>query len=252
MDCLNVPLHANLKFTVENSTNGKLPFLDVDVTIDRDGVHTGVYRKPTHTGVFLNFKAIVPYKWKFGLIHCLIHRAYKICSSSLYFDAELSKLRSMFASYGYPRAFFDRVLTKFRETMEITSVDRVKEVKTYVYTIKIPFIGSPTTYLKKEVSKSFKEKFGVDINVAYQSCKVGDFFTLKAKTPSILAANVVYKFSCPGDPGTSYIGKTERHFATRMDEHLDRRVEKSAVTKHINGCTSCATNGVSYDNFIVY
>ena len=120
-----------------------------------------------------------------------------------------------------------------------------------MYTIKIPFIGSPTTYLKKELSKLFKEKFGVYINVVYQSCKVGDFFTLKAKTPSILAANVVYKFSCPGDPGTSYIGKTERHFATRMDEHLDRRVEKSAVTKHINGCTSCATNGVSYDNFSI-
>ena len=36
-----------------------------------------------------------------------------------------------------------------------------------------------------------------------------------------------------------------------MGSHIDRRVEKSAVTKHINGCTSCATNGVSYDNFSI-
>ena len=77
------------------------------------------------------------------------------------------------------------------------------------------------------------------------------FFTLKSKTPFILLTNVVYKFSCLGDPSISYIGKTERHIATRMDEHLDRRAEKSAVTSHINSCVSCATHGVSYDNFSI-
>ena len=71
-------LHTNLKFTVENATD-KLPFLDVDVSIKDGNLETSVFRKGTHTGVFMNFAAMAPQKWKFGLIFCMLHRAYAIC-----------------------------------------------------------------------------------------------------------------------------------------------------------------------------
>ena len=202
------------------------------------------------SGTLVN--AIVPFKWKFGVIYNLIQRAYKICSSPLHFNVEISKLRSIFSSNGYPKTFFDKVLTKFNESISGPRISNVDEIpRNFLYTFKMPFLGRPSVFLKKELSKLIKGKFGVDLNVAYTSCKIGDFFTLKSKTPFILLTNVVYKFSCLGDPSISYIGKTERHIATRMDEHLDRRAEKSAVTSHINSCVSCATHGVSYDNFSI-
>ena len=57
----------------------KLPFLDVDVSIKDGNLETSVLRKGTHTGVFMNFAAMAPQKWKFGLIFCMLHRAYAIC-----------------------------------------------------------------------------------------------------------------------------------------------------------------------------
>ena len=40
-------MHSNLKFTIEKSANGKLPFLDTEVKLISNKLHTKVYRKPT-------------------------------------------------------------------------------------------------------------------------------------------------------------------------------------------------------------
>ena len=41
--------HPNIQFTIEEGKDGKLAFLDVQVTRSSDGLSTSVYRKPTHT-----------------------------------------------------------------------------------------------------------------------------------------------------------------------------------------------------------
>ena len=49
--------HKTLQFTMEKST---LPFLDMELKIHNKNLQLWIWRKPTHTGVFLNFKAIFP------------------------------------------------------------------------------------------------------------------------------------------------------------------------------------------------
>ena len=86
----------NIKFTVEKST-ASIHFLDVDVKVNNDGTfETCVWRKPTHTGLFLNFDAACPVKSKSGLILCMLHRAKSICSSKNLFFNEVNKLKSFF------------------------------------------------------------------------------------------------------------------------------------------------------------
>ena len=73
-------LHPNLKFTSELGPSA-LPFLDTKIllpTTEDGGFTSNVFRKPTYTGLILNFSAMCPQKWKFGLIQCLLHRAYTI------------------------------------------------------------------------------------------------------------------------------------------------------------------------------
>ena len=71
----------NITFIVEKFTVS-IHFLGMDVKVNNDGTfETCVRRKPTHTGLFLNFNAACPIKWKFGLILCMLHRAKSICSS---------------------------------------------------------------------------------------------------------------------------------------------------------------------------
>ena len=73
LDILNSQ-HKDIKFTLEKNTNREnLPILDVQIKLNDAGYDTCVWRKPTNTGLLLNFNALCPNTWKSGLIMCLLH-----------------------------------------------------------------------------------------------------------------------------------------------------------------------------------
>ena len=155
----------------------------------------------------------------------------------------------MFYLNGYSSEFFNAVLKKFQEKMQIAQVDRIENSEQRFTIFKLPFIGKASVDFKKDFCKLMSQKFKVDIKCVYTTCKVGQFFSLKSAAPSSLAANVVYRFKCSHDANISYIGKTERHLLTRMTDHLNPNFQdKSAVTKHISQCVHCQAN-VGHDNF---
>ena len=55
-------LHRNLSFTFELQKEGSLPFLDMMLHNDRGKLSSSWYRKPTDTGLTLNFHALAPKK----------------------------------------------------------------------------------------------------------------------------------------------------------------------------------------------
>ena len=69
-----------------------IPFLDVEIRLNKTGIDTWVYRKPRNTNLILNFNEVCPTKWKSGLILCFLIRAKHICSSDFLFDKEVSSL----------------------------------------------------------------------------------------------------------------------------------------------------------------
>ena len=105
--------HQNLKFTIEREYNQTLSFLDVEINQKDDKFQTSIFRKKTFTGLLLNFSAICPIQWKKGLITCLLHRAYIVCSSWSLFNDEIEKIRKFMSINGYPNCFFDKIVQKF-------------------------------------------------------------------------------------------------------------------------------------------
>ena len=57
--------------------------------------------------------------------------------------------------------------------------------------------------------------------------------------PITLKANVVYCLKGSCDKIQSYIGKTKRHFAERVQEHLSGKSGKSTIHEHISSCKNC-------------
>ena len=113
LDKLNC-LHPNLKFTSEVGPS-VLPYLDTTISLPttEDGCFTSkVFRKRTYTGLILNFSAVCPQKWKFGLIQCLLHRAYTMSNSWLTFSQEVDFLKSVFSQNGYPEDLFTSYLRR--------------------------------------------------------------------------------------------------------------------------------------------
>ena len=85
--------HINIRFTMEKESENRLPFLDVLIDNNQVPVLTTVFRKPTFTGLLLNFTSFTSYSYKLGLIRTLIDRAYKINSTWLGFHQETTNIR---------------------------------------------------------------------------------------------------------------------------------------------------------------
>ena len=105
-------LHTDISFTVELGGT-KLPFLDTQIELKSTNITSTVFRKPTCTDVILNYSAVAPMKWKTGLIKCLVHRAYKVCSDKNLLRNEIDHLRHLFFKNGYPTKLFDRVTDEY-------------------------------------------------------------------------------------------------------------------------------------------
>ena len=237
LKCINC-IHSNLEFTVEIATNS-LPFLDVNVKINEFSVDLSVYRKPTNTNVMLNFNSVAPSKWKAGLIYCMLHRGWKICSSLNLFYDEVGNLRKVFLQNGYPVSFFNAIYSLFyKRVMCATEKLNEKEDVERKFMMKLPYIPMATKCFAKRFKSLMFKKFNVNVDFVYTSCKLSSFFSLKDKTPLSLTSKVVYKFTCLRDANMTYIGQTNRPLAVRVEEHLSKNT-KTAIKKHINNCTEC-------------
>ncbi|CAF4419852.1 unnamed protein product, partial [Adineta steineri] len=96
--------HPNLRFTleVESNISYSISFLDVLVTHNEDKLVTSLYRKPTHTGLYMLWDSNQNRRYKIGLIKTLVIRIYRICSTPNLINEELNLLRKTLINNGYP------------------------------------------------------------------------------------------------------------------------------------------------------
>jgi len=85
LKCLFNSYHANLTFTIEIESEGKLPFLDTLVYREEDGsLKTNWYRKPTSSGRLLNYLSANPIQHKINTIQNLCHRTTQLSHESFH------------------------------------------------------------------------------------------------------------------------------------------------------------------------
>ena len=143
-------------------------------------------------------------------------------------------------------------MKKFQDKQNSTNLNSTIESNdSSGITFSIPFIGEASHKFSKQIVSLIKTTYNIEVLPVFTSTKVGDFFSLKSKTPLPYSSNVVYKFSCLRDADCSYIGQTKRHLVTRVNEHVElSRVEpKSEIKNHIYECDACHTIKLDYTNF---
>ena len=232
-----------MKFTVDVGRE-RLDFLDVQVSRDVNNIFSfSVYRKPCFTGLLLNFSSFTPISWKSGIITCLLKRAYRVCSTWAIFDREVTYLRKLFVSNGYPVQFFNKTLKKFLEKMR-NPLARGNNNHTNI--LVLPYMGQVSDRFSARFRR-FCNKYNLDYRLVFKPFKIGFYFSLKSSCPAFLRSCLVYKFVCSCDTSTTYIGKTKRHLYKRVGEHLTYNSNYSAIFEHIanNSCN------VSRENFSI-
>ena len=213
--------------------------LDTSVYRGLTSFHTTIYRKPTFTGVYLNWTSLTSRRYKISLIYCLLGRAWKICDEVSERMKELQRLKEILLKNEYPEHVIDHEFEKFirSRSRESSQQDNTlqttpDELVTHTRYIVLPFVSreaeSFAIRLKKLVTTSFPT---VEFNVAFKAPnEIGKFFPYKdSVTSNESRSSVVYRIKC-SQCEASYIGQTRRHLGARVYEH--RTSPKSAVYQH--------------------
>ena len=87
--------HQNINFTIEQESIGSLSFLDVKICGKNGKFVTSVYRKPTFSGVFTNYKSFIPTNQKRGLLHTLLHRSFSLCCDFTTFHFQIDHFKTI-------------------------------------------------------------------------------------------------------------------------------------------------------------
>ena len=210
--------NPDIKFTMEVEQQNSLPFLDVLVTKTPSGrLQHQVYRKPTHTDRYLNYRSFHHPSVTQSVSNSLVRRAYAICDET-HLHQELKHVRRTLQRIGYPNH-------KINTARPTTTVNNSTEPSAVV---TLPYIGAASYRLQRILRQ-------VNIQTRFSSTTTlrSTLHTHKDKRPQDSQPGV-YRIPC--ECGKVYIGETGRSFATRLKEHKAAyklgQWEKSAIVKH--------------------
>ena len=240
-------LHSSLSFTMEEESNGQLPFLDVLVEGGDSSFLISVYRKPTFTGLCLNWHSIAPKSRKLNLIRCLSYRALNFCCECK-IDNELRAIRDIFIDNGYPEDVIDSnikyMVTKFRDTNKVFG-----PLKCPVY-FRLPWVGFATESIANKIASSVYHCYNAVNPIPIFTSRPA-FNSTKVKLPIFKRSNLIYKFTCRCN--STYIGMTCQRLEVRVRQHIPRsllsgrltsghsQAMDSAIGEHLLTINNCRT-----------
>lgn len=213
-------LHPSIQFTMEKQDEHQsLAFLDILLTKTESGTLAhSVYRKPTHTDRYLNYRSFHHPKIKSSVCNSLIRRAHSICDDE-HLNGELTHLRNVLQQNGYPSKNIKLSLPQPRTRPS------EQQAKQSVY---LPYMGPVSHTLERILSESAIKVYYTTPNKLHQQ-----LYTHKDKTERNLLPGI-YRIPC--ECGLVYIGETGRNLSVRLKEHLaccsKGQTEKSSVAKH--------------------
>uniref|UniRef100_UPI0002B8EE6C uncharacterized protein LOC108950552 n=1 Tax=Ciona intestinalis TaxID=7719 RepID=UPI0002B8EE6C len=132
-------IEESIQFTLERENEGKIAFLDVEVSRDEEGgMKTYVYRKPTHTNRYLSFWSAHPIEHKKAVVRSLKHRAEALVSDPLRLQDEMKFIKDGLRYNSYPPW-----MVKWKPTQ------KPKEVTPTIATLSLPYVPGLSDTLKR-------------------------------------------------------------------------------------------------------
>ena len=203
-----------------------LAFLDIGITRGNGKFSTTVYRKKTYTGQHMQFDSYLPKRFKIGLIACLLHRLYVICSSFTAIHEEIQFTYNVLRKNGFPASVLNTQISRFlskkqKQKNSKKAVDEDDKERTVL--MLLPFLGNQSFQLRNRVQKLMKTTFpDQKFRLIFRpQLRLRQFFGYKDRLPLELRSFVVYNYTCSCCAAT-YYGKTYRHYKERVFEHLGR------------------------------
>ena len=212
-------IDPHIQFTSEDSKpDGSMPFLDMLITPTEDGrLNTTVYRKPTHTDMYLKWDSHHPISSKYSVIGTLHHRAKTICSIPNMLQKEEEHLSRVLTKYKYPTWAIKRVKMKMKKPAHKKKIiSNTNNQQNY----QKPYMVIPYYQGLSESVKRTCNKHGVQVYFRGGVTIKNLLMAPKDQDPMLKKSGVIYRYKCIRvECDEEYIGESSRTFGERFKEH---------------------------------
>ena len=172
--------HPDLQFTNGIFVDSNdVHFLDLKIPNNE----ITIYRKTTHTGLFVRYDSCEPWYKKTAWIRSLVTRAKKLCSTPKLLATEIKNIKLFMSWNDYTRYITNKLINKFIQGKNKIPVisDPVKIF------INVPFIGKQSQYIVNKTVQKLKALISdknVKFIVMYKSRQISSFVTYKDYVPN--------------------------------------------------------------------
>ena len=220
-----------------------MSFLDILVMPNENGsLSTTVYRKPTHTDLYLHWDTQYTLPSKYSVIGTLHHRAKTICSNPQLLKQE-DHLHRALTKCNYPAWALNRIKIKSKNPTQKKSSH--SKSNTGIDKIQKPHIVVP---YHRGLSESFKKvcsSHGLQVYFKGGTTIKNLLMAPKDQDPIQKRSGVIYRYKCDRvECDEEYIGESSRTFGERFKEHLKA---PSPIFDHYN----ITGHNVTIENFSI-
>ena len=215
-------IHQNITFTCEEvRDDGSMPFLDILVTPKEDGsLSTSVFRKPTHTDLYLQWDSQHTISSKYSVAGTLYYRAKTVCSDPQLQKKEEEDLCQALQNCKYPIWAINRARIKSQNPARRKNNNTNNQNGQKKRTNKSIYMVVPYQQGLSERFKNTCQKYGVQVHFKGGQTIKDLLMTPKDKDPITNKSGVIYRFKCCVDGcEEEYIGESARTIAERFKEH---------------------------------
>ena len=233
---------SGLNFTVEHSSGGRLPFLDVLVNQQQGKFNTEVYCKPTNPGLCLNGRSECPDRYKRSTISAYVRRALTHCSSWSSVHKELERITQVLINNGYSNKEVSKSITHHLDKWHSLQ-NPSSNTNTTGQCIRLFYRAYMNSQYKQDEQalrkiitdcvKPTNADDKIDLTIYYKNKKTHNFIlknSPKIDVPELQRSHLVYQYTCTTGNCAAlpsrYIGMTTTKLSRRLTLHLSNGAPK--------------------------
>ena len=188
--------HLNIKFTMEEESNGELAFLDTLLKRNNGEISVLVYRKPTHTDQYLHYSSHHQTSCKESAVSSLFNRAYSIITNKDDLNKESARIRKVLKENGYQESIISKIFKRITnnrslpQSQQLTEATGIQEEDIRM-SINLPYVEGSGEKLRCILrSHKIRSSSHTDNILHKLLCKHEDQVATENKN------NIVYEIDC--------------------------------------------------------
>ncbi|XP_067119750.1 uncharacterized protein [Centruroides vittatus] len=218
-----------LVIEVEQHSNSKIHFLDIDIALEGPNIHTSVYRKTDTASMYIPMGSCDPFQYKIAAFRALVRRAFTHSSSHQALNQEIKRINEIAVEHGYTN-LIRGLCRKYRKCQKQCNNQTERHLNIQENnTERIPITFNPR--LKSIYATISKKR---QVRIAYRRCQTIFQILRNGKDPpNPIRLPGIYTIPLRDhrfDRDMVYIGSTKRTMGIRIKEHKADIAHKRLTT----------------------